>query len=250
VKEASLVGRPTLEAAIDAALWRPAGDGRPQRPIARRSRGEVLGKVQVTQRFFASCRRALHLMIQGPHDHGVLEVVSPRRGDGRSTVAAVMASCLHQGYGDPVGLLDLDFEKPDLASLFGVDSNPGLADYLEGREAPRLVAGPSRQLCLVPAGLAQGDHAALYRALVERELLAMMRKRFRWVVVDLPPLLEEPAAAWLSALANWHVLVGRYRSTTLADLEEVADMVGLDDRAGFLLTGDTSRIPGFIRRLI
>lgn len=248
--EAGGLDRQTLEDGIDAALGLESAEG-PFRGYARRASRETLGKLRSDQRFQDTCRRALHLLIQGPNDRGVVGVLSPQRGDGRTTVAAAMALSLQHSYGDPVALLDLDFEKQDLSTLFGVDPVPGLADYLEVRKPLRLVAGgPGRRLCVIPAGRAQGDRAALYRELVERDLLGSLESRFRWIVIDMPPLLVEPAAAWLAPLACWQVVVGRYRRTTLSDLQELADMVGIGDRAGFLLTGDTSRIPAFVRRLI
>lgn len=250
MREARGIDRQTLEDGIDAALGLEAVEG-PFRGYARRASRETLGKLRCDQRFQESCRRALHQLIQGPHDQGVVGILSPQRGEGRSTVAAAMASSLQHSYGDPVALLDLDFEKQDLSTLFGVDPVPGLADYLEDRKPLRLVAGGAgRRLCLIPAGRAEGERAALYRGLVERNLLGTLGARFRWIVIDLPPLLVEPAGAWLAPMARWQVVVGRYRRTTLSDLEELADMVGIGEKAGFLLTGDTSRIPAAIRRLL
>jgi Mrp family chromosome partitioning ATPase len=239
----------TLDQALDAALGVREEIG--PRGFVRRGPREALGRPEWDQGFFDSCRRSLHALVGGPNDRGVVQVLSPRRGDGRSTVAAAMAVSLGLTYGEGVALLDLDFAKGELATLFRIAPAPGLADYLEDRQPLRAVAGgPVRQLCLIPAGRPQADPVALYRSLIERGILPALRKRFRWIVMDLPPLLAEPGAAWLGAFGEWHVLVGKYRKTTLPELEEMADMVDLGRGAAFLLTGDTSRIPAFIRRMI
>jgi hypothetical protein len=70
------------------------------------------------------------------------------------------------------------------------------------------------------------------------------------VVLDLPPLLGHPETMTLVRSADWHLVVGRHRGTTFADLREVAGLLGDEKPAGFLLTGDSTRVPNWIRRLL
>jgi Mrp family chromosome partitioning ATPase len=239
----------SLDVAIEAALGVASGGSIPGfvKPT-----GESLHRPLWEQHFFESCRRALQTLISGPDDRGVLQVCSAGPTDGRSAVAAAMAVSLGRTYGEPVALLDADFTRTgDVAQVFGVDPAPGLADWLEHSERLRVVAGGSnRQLYLLPAGRHYRDPAWLYRDIVQRQVVPTFLQHFRWVVMDLPPLMVEPAGAQLLSLGGWHVLVGRYRHTTMRDLEEAAELLRGSPATGFLLTGETSRVPAWLRRLI
>jgi Mrp family chromosome partitioning ATPase len=215
--------------------------------------GEVLGKPAWSQEFIESCRRSLQELISGS-DGGVLQVCSCGPGEGRSSVAAAMALSICRTYGDHVALLDLNFGRgAELAEMFRMEPTPGLADWLEfGGRLRVITGGTNRLLHLVPAGENERDPAWLCRNIVRREVVETFLARFPWVVMDLPPLIGDPVAAQLTALGDWHVLVGRYRQTVIADLAEAADMLrtGGGGPTGFVLTGDRSRIPRWLRRLI
>jgi succinoglycan biosynthesis transport protein ExoP len=187
----------------------------------------------------------------GVEDQGVIEISSPRRKEGRTSVAAAVALVLASARArDGVLLLDLDFERPGQADVFSIAPRPGLADYLEGREVLRGVAGgPEGQLCVIPAGNRLGDPMWLLHMLIVDGMLSVFRERFQWVVLDLPPLLGSPEVTAMAARADWHIMVGRHRRTTMWELKKARDLLGAEQESvGFVMTGDSSRVPGWIRR--
>lgn len=218
-----------------------------------RSRRATLARPEFrfSQQFLDRCRRSLQVLISGPEVGGVLQVCSSLPDEWRSEAAAAIAIALVRTYGERVAMLDLDFGTGRLSHLFGVSNGSGMADWLEGGERLRVVVGgTNRLLYLLPAGQHYGDSALLYSELVRRMVIEALLRNFTWVVVDLPPLLSEPSAAQILPFADYRVLVGRYRHTTLRDLEETAAQFGQQGVNGFLLTGDTSRVPSWIRRHI
>ena len=217
----------------------------------RRARIEALQQPQLDPEFVERCRLALARLV-ALEDEGVIAVCSARRGEGRSSVAAALAVTLARGRAEGrVLLLDLDFGHAAQAALMGVAPSPGLADFLEGRERLRLAAGgPNRQLWHMPAGTHLGDPVRLFHALTGEGMLPAFRQKFQWVVLDLPPLLGHPETVPVVRSVDWQVIVGRHRRTMVADLREVAEIVGGGKRSGFLLTGDSTRIPALIRRLL
>jgi len=238
----------TLREALAAIVDPPAE----RMPGFRRRPGEALNQqAPLDPEFINRCRIALGRLVAS-EDQGVIAVCSARRGEGRSSVAMAVAYALSQSRADGrVLLLDLDFGHSVQAERLSVSPAPGLADFLEGRERLRLVAGgPHRQLWLAPAGTHLSDRVRLLHVLTSESMPEVFREKFQWVVLDLPPVLGHPETTALVRSADWHLVVGRHRSTTFADLREVAGTLGDEKPAGFLLTGDTTRIPNWIRRLI
>jgi len=145
----------------------------------------------------------------------------------------------------------MDLANGSQADMHAVAPSPGIADYLEGRERLRVVVGgPNKQLWLITAGTRLGDPVTLFHVVVENNLLGAFRGQFQWVVIDLPPLLANPEAATVAAQTDWPVMVGRHRRTTLADVRAARELIGEEKTAAFLMTGDRTRMPGWIRRLL
>ena len=57
--------------------------------------------------------------------------------------------------------------------------------------------------------------------IAEPGLFSIFREYFDWVVIDVPPILDNPEVTALAPLADWHVVVGRHRRTLLAELSKV-----------------------------
>jgi Mrp family chromosome partitioning ATPase len=244
-------GTPALSAALRETLAATVDPPSNQTQGYRRRPKEAVNQPPLAPEFIDRCRIALGRLV-AVEDEGVIAVCSARRGEGRSSVATAVAYALSQSRADGrVLLLDLDFGHATQADTLSVAPTPGLADFLEGRERLRLVAGgANRQLWLAPAGAPLGDRLRLLHQLTSESLIEVFRERFQWVVLDLPPLLGHPETMTLVRSADWHLVVGRHRGTTFADLREVAGLLGDEKPAGFLLTGDSTRVPNWIRRLL
>jgi len=211
---------------------------------------ESLSTLPFDRRLIDLCGRAFARLVPTPAVGGLIAVVGPGRGEGRSTVAAALATSIVRDTDVSVLLLDLDFERPRQTDLFRVASSPGLGEFLEGASKLRLVAGSAaRRLWLGAAGSSSREPSRLSHDLLGSGLLAALQERFAWIVADLPPI-SEPAAQTIARVADYQLFVGRHRQTTLAGLERSLELAGGDRPAGFLLTGDQSRIPAWIKRLL
>jgi Mrp family chromosome partitioning ATPase len=236
--------RASLRSLLEPAVAVPGSAAHAREP------DEPLGEPPFDTAFRDRCRVAVSSLL-GVEDEGVIEVSSPRRKEGRTSVAAAVALVLASARArSGVLLLDLDFERPGQADVFSMAPSPGLADYLEGRERLRGVAGgPEGQLCVIPAGNRLGDPMWLLHMLVVDGMLSVFRESFQWVVVDLPPLLGSPEVTAVAARADWHIMVGRHRRTSMWDLRKARDLLGTErESVGFVMTGDSSRVPGWIKR--
>ncbi len=214
---------------------------------------ERLPRPPFSPRYLEECRRVLFNILGSHAEHPrVIAVVSAERGEGRSYTAAGVAYVAAQDTGSSVLLADLDLEQPRLSTLFGVDPSPGWAEYVQGYPSLRVMTGgPGGRLGLLPGGERAAPPAHLLQQLISSGMVDACRDRFGLVILDLPPLLESPEAVQLAAQTEAHLVVGRYRYTTLASVRRVCSL--LDEsgrRPSFVLVGQRSRIPGWARRLI
>jgi Mrp family chromosome partitioning ATPase len=148
--------------------------------------------------------RALRLAIEarvGTEKTRGLLFTSPRRGDGRSTIAAnyaLVAALAHM----PVLLIDADMRNPSLHEMFDRPRSPGLVDALRDRLDPWEVAHDLPALGglrLLTAGspLPRPGDAAASPAMTE--LLQRVYEECEVVILDSPPALP---AADVSGLAS------------------------------------------------
>jgi polysaccharide biosynthesis transport protein len=192
------------------------------------------------------------LLALRPGGGGLVGVVSPGRGDGRSTVAAGLALALAQEEdAGRVLLLDLDLERPAQAARFGVPLQRGLRDCLaDPRRLGQATAMVGPRLWLLPAGTeTPGASLDLLEGVVEGGLLDDCRAGFAWTVADLPPLLGPLGAAPVATRSDGSLLVGRYRATRLEALAGAAALLPRPPLA-VVMTGHASPVPEWLTRLL
>jgi pilus assembly protein CpaE len=130
--------------------------------------------------------------------------MSAASGDGGSTVALNLAYALAEQYGKPTVLIDLDYQfglvakNLDLAAPFGMREvldhpDRGLDDLLVSkmllnyRDRMSIIAAPS-ELRILPN----------IRAETLRSLITILRRKFQFIVIDVPHLWTEWTAAAIS----------------------------------------------------
>jgi len=138
---------------------------------------------------FRAVRTALYFSTHGER-HKVIQVTSPNKGDGKSTIAANLALSIAQS-GKAVLLIDADFRRPRQHRLFGITAATGLASVLaedcELIDAIQTTGIPG--LSLLPCGPRPSNPAELLTSPRLEVVLEMLRDRYDYVIVDTPPLL-------------------------------------------------------------
>jgi non-specific protein-tyrosine kinase len=127
-------------------------------------------------------------------------VTSPSGGEGRTTVAANLATTFAQ-QGMRVLLVDCDLRRSRLHTLFGVAREPGLTQLLLGDEPLERVVHDTGVpgLSLVPAGTQTQSPSEILGGSQMHDALDALSGQFDLVVLDTPPLLA--AAAGTASLA-------------------------------------------------
>lgn len=141
-------------------------------------------------------------------DSGVFVISSPRAGDGKSTVALLLARAWAEA-GERVLLVEADLRNPRLARDLRLGSGLGLADVLAGRAALAKVIQHTANdgLHAVAVGTVPANPTELLSGGAMAAALGEMRNSYSRVVIDAPALQPSSDAALLSVQADWTVLV-------------------------------------------
>jgi Mrp family chromosome partitioning ATPase len=195
------------------------------------------GAVAIDLAVVSRCRTVFDALRVRLIDGGILSVVSPGRGEGRSTVAAGLAVAIAHETGYPVLLLDLDLERPSQAARFGAVPLPGLGDD-PSDPRPMRIEPVHRGVWLLHAGAgSRRQNAGLVRDLTANGLLDGCRSAFAWTVVDLPPILDHAEAEPVAAGSDGFVVVGRRLATRVDALVATARRLPPAPRAFVMIPG-------------
>ncbi|HTT60961.1 MAG TPA: CpsD/CapB family tyrosine-protein kinase [Bryobacteraceae bacterium] len=167
-------------------------------------------------------------LLQNPDAPRVLVVSSCGSGDGKTLSAVNTAGALAMKGETTVLLVDADLRKPGLASALGLPEEPGLAGVLHGDcqlEDAILQTAQFPNLFVLPAGQARRNPAELLDSARWHQLCAVVRKSFRFVLIDTPPIAVLTDYDLVQAVADGVIFVVRPdhsdRNLCLAALEKV-----------------------------
>ena len=120
-----------------------------------------------------------------------LAFTSPQSGEGKTTTAVNAALALGKGGRNRVVLVDADLRRPGVASMLGLRANKGLADVVMGRASldDCLWRFGADELYVLPAGNVPDDLSSVLYSQRMGDLMAALKQRFDFVVVDTPPVL-------------------------------------------------------------
>jgi capsular exopolysaccharide synthesis family protein len=166
----------------------------------------------------------------------VIAMTSSISGEGKSVTAANLAIAIARS-GQRVALVDADLRKPMIGTLFGLEDSVGLVDVLRGHAALDDVLQPwgSFELMVLPAGGATAIPSELLGTVAMTRLIAELRSRFDFVIIDNLPLVPVTDAAIVATQTDGVVLLVRPDRVTkaqfqrsLGNLERVrANLLGL-----------------------
>jgi protein-tyrosine kinase len=178
-----------------------------------------------------------------PHGRRCIAVSSPIKGDGKSTVAANLATSMALHHANQVLLIDADLRSPSIHHYFGVRPSPGLADYLsatDGRELMDYIQTTSvAGLRVLTAGIATSQSTELLASARMKALIQEIAERCPndHVIVDTSPVLSTSDPLLLSRQLDGLLMVVRAGRTPSDCVAEATRLVGADKIIGFVLNG-------------
>jgi capsular exopolysaccharide synthesis family protein len=141
--------------------------------------------------------------------------------EGKTTVAANLATILARKQQPKILLLDGDLRRPSLSKLFGLGSLPGLSEWLHGEPRPITdiyrLEGPN--LWFLPSGHPPENPLELMQSGRLSRLMEQLAAWFDWIIIDSPPVLPLADTSVWARVADGILLVTREGTTKRRPLQ-------------------------------
>jgi capsular exopolysaccharide synthesis family protein len=146
-----------------------------------------------------------------------LLITSSGPGEGKSLTMANTALSFAQ-QGEPTLVIDTDLRRPVNHHLFGFDRGPGFGELFAGTNTIDEVCReiPGTNLKVMTAGAYMPNPAELLGSKKMDHFLEELKKRYRYILFDTPPVIAVTDAAILATKVDGVVLVIRANKTSLA----------------------------------
>src|SRR5258708_6344801 len=191
-----------------------------------------LPKSQMAEAFRAL--RTSILLSQADHPPQVILVTSALPREGKTTAAANLAVTLAQ-LGDKTVLVDADLRKPGVGRLLNLAGGKyaGLSSYLAGVSSLDLVSVPHPaipNLVAIPTGPLPPNPADLLSSQRLVEAIAELLTKFKFIVIDSPPIMAATDAVILSVHTDVVLLIVRSGETPKEAFTRTRDLLHIVKR--------------------
>ena len=162
-------------------------------------------------------------------------VVSPDRGDGKSSVAINLAISFSQ-INKKVIIVDCDLRLPTIASKLGIEAKPGLSNFLSGnQDSDQPLIRRSR----MTAGDIPPDPTALITSKQMDAFIELLKKYYDYIILDFPPATIVSDAASMSRIVDGYLIVVRHNSSEYSKINETLRQMNFADAKilGFVYNG-------------
>jgi protein-tyrosine kinase len=161
-------------------------------------------------------------------DHKTIAITSPGRGEGRSWLAANLATVFAQ-IGNRTLLIDADMRHPSQHLFFHLNNATGLSALLTGRAGREIACRihPQLRLFVLPAGTIPPNPQELLGRPVFEVVLERFADQFDVIIIDTPSATESADAQIIARRAGAAVMLARRNVTRQSQL--VASMQSLTE---------------------
>lgn len=161
-------------------------------------------------------------------------------GEGKTFTSINLALSIATEFDNTVLLIDADLARPAVSAYFGIETGPGLVDYLLGEQpdlSQLLIKTDIPKLTLLPAGKQHHHSTELLASENMRNLMDELSLRYpdRVVIFDTPPLLITSEASVLASLVGQIVIVVESEKTTQTALKEALSLLDPNKSIGLVL---------------
>jgi tyrosine-protein kinase Etk/Wzc len=135
-------------------------------------------------------------------------ITSSTPEEGKSTTGVNLAITLAQ-MGARTLLLDTDFRRPVIHSIFGIKKEPGITNVLIGKSSVYDIISPTEieNLFVIPCGVLPPNPSELLASDSMTKMIETLRDEFDFLIFDTPPVIAVTDAVVLSSQVDGVILV-------------------------------------------
>lgn len=174
---------------------------------------------------FRAVRTSLYFSVQG-QKHQVIQVTSPTPGDGKSTLAANLATVIAQS-GKSVLLVDADFRRPSVQKIFEINETPGFSDVLVQQTTieEAVQQTPVEGLEILACGNKPLQPSELLTSHRLPEVIDELREMYDFVVIDTPPVLLVTDPCPVAANVDGVICAMRIKKNVRVNAERMVEIL-------------------------
>lgn len=156
----------------------------------------------------------------------VIQVTSPKPGDGKSTTTCNLAVVCGRA-GQRVLVIDCDLRRPAVHEFFGLSNDVGITTALRGDDTDVVVQDVAGEpnVSVLTSGPIPTDPSELLSAPWVRPLLKRLAEGYDVVLVDSPPVLPVADPVILAGLVDGVILVASAATTDRRQAARAADLL-------------------------
>jgi capsular exopolysaccharide synthesis family protein len=177
-------------------------------------------------------------IVQHPRLPRVIVVASASAGDGKSVTAVNLAGALSLKGTATVLLVDGDLRRPSIWRHLGLEQEQGLAGVLSGAAALESTIVKIQEygnLYVLPAGKSEYNPTELLDSERFTSTMARLRKMFKYVVVDSPPIASVADYDLLTASSDGVIVVVRPDHTNRQACKKALESMPKDKCLGVVM---------------
>ena len=155
-------------------------------------------------------------------DSKCIGIVSANRGEGKSTIAINLAISISQA-NKRVIVIDCDMRLPTTASKIGIESRPGLSNYLAGNDE---IKGTFIQrvseygIDVLASGDIPPEPTSLLGSNQMKQLIELLKEYYDYIILDFPPITIVTDAVILSETVDGYLVVVRHNQSEFKKVRE------------------------------
>lgn len=182
----------------------------------------------------------------------VIGVCSAEKGEGKTTIALGLATALARRVASEILLLEGDITSPTMAIDLHRETEQGLTECLAVEESleQAIQSTPVGHLSVMTAGRAAGEPFSILKGSSLRTLLHVLRRRFRYIILDMPAILEREETGRLVELVDGVILVVEAGRSSKEVTEAGIAAIGPDKLIGAVLNRAQTSAPRWISKIL
>lgn len=170
------------------------------------------------------------------NEHRIIAITSAVPSEGKSLVAVNLARAFGLDPINKVLIIDCDLRRPRVHNYFGLSESPGLSDVLvAGKPMPTVIRPGERGVDVISAGSPVADPTRAIEQPILSSYLAELKKRYRYIVLDCPPVLLCPEPITLSSIAEGTLMVVRAWATEKKLVRDAIGVIGKKSIMGLVM---------------